>query len=287
VEVFKISVMYSDIIKVYFKELKVEVLMADYGTVNESWKNNNVAPSYSIFYLIEGGQGWFKINQQEFLPVKNNLVLLPAGVAHSVKTSASAPYQKFWCHFMASVGQINLFNLIQVPYCIQIDQTEPLRQLFNSLTDAMEMEGIVMPLKVQSIMYDILQMYFTLLLERDAIKHSDSKHIKRVNEILAYIDNHICENLTLEHLALKANYTPNYFIALFKSMIGYSPIQYINKKRIELAKKLLISDELSIAQIADKVGMDANYFLRVFKQKTNLTPTEFRNSSYQTKATKS
>ncbi|KRE34626.1 AraC family transcriptional regulator [Paenibacillus sp. Soil522] len=56
-------------------------------------------------------------------------------------------------------------------------------------------------------------------------------------------------NLTIDELAERAHLHPNYFIRVFKRHFGTSPIQYVNRKRIEAAKWILASTNLMLAEI--------------------------------------
>ncbi len=52
---------------------------------------------------------------------------------------------------------------------------------------------------------------------------------------------------------------------------------FINKKRVENAKKLLASTSLQIQTVAQHCGiLDVNYFTKLFKKYTGMTPGKFR-----------
>lgn len=56
--------------------------------------------------------------------------------------------------------------------------------------------------------------------------------------------------------------------------------KYINSKRIEHAKELLVTTELSVKEIAGMVGvLDDNYFSRLFRKTVGISPLEFRNQN--------
>lgn len=94
-----------------------------------------------------------------------------------------------------------------------------------------------------------------------------------------YIDQHLCEELTLERLAGIVSLTPNYFSSVFKKLNGISLWQYINAKRIEKAVRLITDrqEKLTMLEIATRCGFNntAN-FNKVFKQMKGFTPTELK-----------
>ena len=83
----------------------------------------------------------------------------------------------------------------------------------------------------------------------------------------------------IEDLALEANMNVQYFCRFFKSVIGKTPVEYINSYRIEKATELLQTETLSISNIALSVGIDNfSYFVKQFKKYKNCTPSQYRKS---------
>jgi two-component system response regulator YesN len=69
----------------------------------------------------------------------------------------------------------------------------------------------------------------------------------------------------------------SHFSALFKRSTGVTYLNYVNNKRIEKAKELLLVPELKIYEVADKVGFASlPHFNRIFKQEAGVTPLEYR-----------
>ena len=68
------------------------------------------------------------------------------------------------------------------------------------------------------------------------------------------------------------------FAALFKEILGLSPGDYLQKRRLEAARALLKTHpELSVAEISRRVGFShGNYFARIFRQAYGATPAVWR-----------
>lgn len=98
-----------------------------------------------------------------------------------------------------------------------------------------------------------------------------------INRAIDYIDNHFTELLTLEMLAKTAGFSKTHFGALFKRMIGMSPWDYINLKRINHARELIKTTNLPVETIALESGYNnTTLFNRIFKKIVGLTPSEIR-----------
>ena len=65
----------------------------------------------------------------------------------------------------------------------------------------------------------------------------------------------------------------------FKEYFGIPPIEYINKLKIDSAKKLLIDTDMSITGIAMALNFcSSSYFSEMFRKFVSLSPSDFRKS---------
>jgi AraC-like DNA-binding protein len=63
------------------------------------------------------------------------------------------------------------------------------------------------------------------------------------------------------------------FFIWFKEQFGITPLEFINKERIKLAKQLLADKRNSITIVSLQYGfIDVNYFMRLFKKSEDITP---------------
>lgn len=106
------------------------------------------------------------------------------------------------------------------------------------------------------------------------VKKSDVQRFALVRYIQ---DNHL--NVTLDDIARKFHYTPEYTSKLIKVTTGQTFSQILQKIRIEKAKSLLSDTNLSIRNIGLQIGYETTeHFIRTFKKNQHMTPTEYRNS---------
>jgi len=93
-----------------------------------------------------------------------------------------------------------------------------------------------------------------------------------------YIFNHLYEELSLEKLAEAAGLNSSYLSQLFKKENGISVSDYIQRERIDEAKRLMESPGITLSDIASRLHFnDQSYFTKVFKKFTGVTPRQFRN----------
>lgn len=100
---------------------------------------------------------------------------------------------------------------------------------------------------------------------------------RRLKKVLAYIDAHLGEALSLKELAEVAGLGQCYFSSMFKKSLGIPPYRYILLRRIERAKQVLQQDDLSLSEIALHCGFaDQSHFTRLFHKWVGMTPRAFR-----------
>ncbi|MCD8396605.1 MAG: helix-turn-helix transcriptional regulator [Lachnospiraceae bacterium] len=66
----------------------------------------------------------------------------------------------------------------------------------------------------------------------------------------------------------------------FSRCYGMPPLQYLNARRIEAAKDLLITTNMRVYEVGNAVGIEnTNHFINLFKKRTGLTPMRFKKSA--------
>ncbi len=100
---------------------------------------------------------------------------------------------------------------------------------------------------------------------------------RRIGEMAGYIKTHYNEELTLQHLSNIFNLTPAYISEVIKKELHCGFSEYLNKVRIEEAKKLLLSSEYTSEEICYKVGYNSpSHFSKMFKKFTDMTTKSYR-----------
>ena len=104
---------------------------------------------------------------------------------------------------------------------------------------------------------------------------------KFTEQIAEYIDENIhLASMSVDLLTKKFNTSRSTLYREFKNVFNLSPKEYINKIKLEKAKKMLKEKTYSIKIIAYSLGYEnPMYFSTVFKKNTGLSPSEYRRSS--------
>lgn len=100
---------------------------------------------------------------------------------------------------------------------------------------------------------------------------------KKVIKTMDYIYDNIQSKIRISDIAKKIDINPNYLCELFKKETGISINNFIKKKKIEAAEKLLIYEDFSVAELADIFGFaSSSHFIESFKTETGLTPKVYK-----------
>ena len=98
--------------------------------------------------------------------------------------------------------------------------------------------------------------------------------------LISCVSEHYMEELTLQELALRLNYSLPYISKKFKDAVGISFIRYLQNYRVMQACRLLISSRRSISEISEAVGYrDVKFFSDIFKRNTGVSPSDFRRNN--------
>ena len=105
-----------------------------------------------------------------------------------------------------------------------------------------------------------------------------------IRQIDYYIENHLAHNITVEDFCdvFRIGRTKLYEISM--DYLGCGLAEYIRRRRIHHAQRMLEETSLSIAEIAYAVGFsDYIHFSRVFRLVTGMSARDYRKADRQTK----
>jgi transcriptional regulator GlxA family with amidase domain len=104
-------------------------------------------------------------------------------------------------------------------------------------------------------------------------KHED----ERIKQAQEFIENNVTEKISVEDLAVKFAIGRRHFERRFKKATSNTPVEYIQRVRIESAKKQLETSEKNINEVMYDVGYsDTKAFRTVFRKITGLSPNDYR-----------
>jgi AraC family transcriptional activator of pobA len=99
----------------------------------------------------------------------------------------------------------------------------------------------------------------------------------RQQRFRALVDGHFAEQLPISFYAARMGVTEKTLTRMCRSRFGCSPKQYLHRRLLLEAQRLLIYGSATVAQIADDLGFaDPSYFTRFYRRMTGRLPSEHR-----------
>ncbi|MDR0707937.1 MAG: AraC family transcriptional regulator [Treponema sp.] len=153
---------------------------------------------------------------------------------------------------------------------------ERLRLLLCEISDEYRKKAIGYQLAVKSRLYEIM-----LTILREASGRSAMPPSLKSKRILAFVLKNIDDpDLTLEEAAGALGLSKFYFSHFFKKNTGQSFHSYLNKTRIDFAKRYLIESKMTVTDIVFQSGFNSiQTFNRVFRALTGFSPSEYRRKN--------
>lgn len=100
---------------------------------------------------------------------------------------------------------------------------------------------------------------------------------RRVGRAKQLIDAAFAEELDLDRLAADAYLSRFHFARSFRQTFGEPPHRYLQRRRIEEARRLLESSDLSVTEVCLEVGFSSlGSFSRLFTQRVGVAPSHYR-----------
>ncbi|MNI59550.1 HTH-type transcriptional activator Btr [compost metagenome] len=104
-----------------------------------------------------------------------------------------------------------------------------------------------------------------------------------IEEIKLYVEEQLHRNITLKRISDVLNFNCAYLGQKFKQHENMSFNEYLLRRRMEKAKRLLETTEMKIYEIADAVGYtEIDWFYKKFKEYTGTSANEYRKQCFIT-----
>ncbi len=220
-------------------------------------------PYLDLTFCLEGAMEYYYEGEKVVLGAGDAILYPPGSIRKRDFTDAPAYYAsfniQFPSHFEPSVRG-------HLPNCVHsntIRMLEAFKKDFESVS-AHKQE------KCAAVFY---YLYYQLI---ENVLNVENPHIKKVKQ---YIMSHLSEPLTLDAIAAAVHLAPHYLCTLFKKHTDITVIDFIIEQRIDLAKRLIITQDKPLFEISESCGFNNyNYFSKTFKKKAGISAEKYRKA---------
>lgn len=151
---------------------------------------------------------------------------------------------------------------------------DDLKKIFEDIIDLYIDKKDFYKIRIRNLMTKFIIKIIELEKQNYNIEYSSD-----IKNCIEYIQLHVEEKLLLSDLAKMINLSLSRFKQKFKQEIGMPPNEYIQRLKIEKAKKYFLqSKQITVTEVAHKLSFcSSQYFCDTFKKFTKQSPTQFRN----------
>lgn len=140
----------------------------------------------------------------------------------------------------------------------------------------------------QIIHFDLLGIFARLIRhayrEADSFEGREDDDGRNILGLLLYIEKNYAD-ITLNEMAERFGFNPNYLSSYLKKRTGLTFIQLVHLQRINVAAGYLADTSVPVDQIAAKVGYEnPSYFYKVFKKNMKCLPNEYRRKMHDSQS---
>ncbi|MDB5134141.1 MAG: AraC family transcriptional regulator [Mucilaginibacter sp.] len=154
--------------------------------------------------------------------------------------------------------------------------TATIDRLVSISTENISAKDVIADFTLKELLIRLMQTQARQLILDSYHKHTNNHRFAFATE---YIRNHISEEITIDKLSNLCCMSKPSFFRYFKREFGISPVDFIIRERIKVAKKMLKDENATINQACYAVGINnLSYFFKLFKRLEGITPNAFRKS---------
>jgi AraC-like DNA-binding protein len=234
------------------------------------------------FAYTLSGEGRFKIGDK-VIPMLPGMAFLQnhndARNAYYYPETGTEPWHFIWISFSSPSVEAMIEDITDAYGQIyHIPQDSNLIKTLFSYENHHDALRFMSPFEGARLVMDILTDLGNYTSSEESIKKAPARLIKHAQE---YIHNNIDKTINIEDVAEECEVSREHLSRVFKEQLSESPSNYLSKRRIRQACRLLVSTNLSCKEIAARVGYDsAVSFNRTFKRIAKMTPGEVRALGY-------
>lgn len=246
---------------------------------------------FELAYVVRGSLH-VRAGSISFDASQGDVYFINSSVLHAAEPRSKGSIQKT-CVFNADLiaGKdsiiyqkyvLPLMGRHDLPGCVIAPGSEEKNQLIHKIEQAWDAGATNAKHHELTVRNDCTDALVWLLEEAPATAAGDAsakehKDELRFRQMLAFIEAHMSDPITLEDIAGSAHISVSECLRCFRARTESTPMQYVSEMRLSKSRDLLAGTGLKVTEIAALCGYtDSGYFARIFKKARGMTPMQYR-----------
>lgn len=242
---------------------------------------------YKIIYFIEGRVD-YKVEGKTYHLKPHDFVLVGANVIHKPEVDISIPYERYIIYLSEEFLSEEKEQGDSLKYCFEVAQRSQNRVVHFTPESYEELVGCLLHMEkivsqkeayMSGLLLKSAFLEFMVLFNRNVVGQprafiTTAAYNGKVIDVIAYIQEHLTEEINVDILAKQCYISKYYLMRQFKEATGYSIHQYINEKRIQAARRMILSG-IPASEACYQCGFhDYSTFARRFKTIVGVAPSK-------------
>lgn len=158
-------------------------------------------------------------------------------------------------------------------------ETEEVRAVTDKLLSSVQAQSEFIELRISANVSELIYvLYRDGRINTDPRSSLHKQGARLTIKLVDWIEEHYSERITLDELGAICGLSPKYLCSFFKKMTGLTPMDYVNRLRIEKACISISNGHTSITDAAFDSGFnELSYFSKLFKKYVGCTPSEYKS----------
>lgn len=252
---------------------KSNLIYITYTKYEHDWSSFMHTHPFTELFLVTSGTGEFYVENDKYPLKKGDFIIVNPNTVHTEKSTEKNPLE----YIVVAVDNfsLNLKNSNHFIFNCINKHSDIIKYMDSMLLEQQDSK----PYSDQ-VCRNILEIILIEILRTTKLNVDTEPTISASKEcfkLKKYLDSNYSSKITIDDLAKLSNLNKYYLIHSFNKYFGDSPINYLCKIRIRVAKELLTNSDYSISQIAQSAGFSSqSYFTQCFIKDCGLSPTSYR-----------
>lgn len=238
----------------------------------------NPFPSYLLLYTLEGSAA-LSTQGTEVVLDHEHLLFLDCTQGFSLRLLQGK--WRFQMFFLSGLELSSYYSIFQSNFfcCYPIPIGSCVSQRMQQLT---KFPFTPTPAEQMQLHRELTGMFTELMLSALSVSRDARPVPAYLLSMKADFDDNYAESHSLEYFEQTFGISRYRLCREFSAAFHISPLQYLQEKKIEAAKSLLLSTDDPIHEVGSAVGIDnTNHFIHLFKKHTGVTPFVYRQNAPQ------
>lgn len=208
------------------------------------------------------------LNNTQYSVGEGESMLIPGGIVHGAFPE-DCIYEciVFSKSLLYAAPETKKLIKTKLAYPVKLKKGEVVEHLINCMKEHPEEK-----LRQIAFLYEIVSEALKLQIMGQTFSE---ERIERVKPAIVYMEDNYSQHITVEELATQCHMSNNYFIKYFKEVTGQTPVEFLNKCRMEAACEMILSGN-NVTETAFACGFnDLSYFIHVFKKNLGVSPKKY------------